>query len=157
METLNPSKRFNINLCKSENCVVSTDTTDIVQKLFAEAEKLILGNNSICPSLGSVNTKLGESKSGSCIQFVMVKPKCRYSCDSDCAMFKCIKVCSHTIACEYCDNYLQPFLNQATSVLNLYELAKSDTKQNPGKRPLKQKVSSKSTAKAITELRSINC
>ena len=38
----------------------------------------------------------------------------------------------------------------------LYELAKSDTKQNPGKKPSKQKASSKSTVKAITELRSIN-
>ena len=72
METLNLSKRFNIcgNQFNAENCAVSAD---ILQKMFAKAEKLVMGNNSICPSPGSVNAKLVESKSGNRPHFVMVK------------------------------------------------------------------------------------
>ena len=101
-----------------------------------------------------MNAKLVESKSGSRPHFVTVKAKHKYSCDSDCAMFKCAKICSHTIACAYLDDQLQSFLNQATSVPNLYELAKSDMKQKAGKKPSKRKASSKSTIKAITEQKS---
>ena len=126
-EIVNPTKL--LNMCRKqfnvENCAISTD---ILQNMFSKAEKLVLGTNSICPSPGSVNVKLVESKSGSRPHFVMVKAKHKYSCDSDCAMFKCAKICSHTIACAYLDDQLQPFLNQATSVPNLYELAKSDMK-----------------------------
>ena len=57
-------------------------------------------------------------------------------------------------ACAYLDDQLQSFLNQATSVPNLYELAKSDTKQKAGKKPSKRKASSKSPIKAITEQKS---
>ena len=146
-EIVNPTKILNI--CRRqfnvENCAISTD---ILQNIFSKAEKLVLGTNSICPSPGSVNAKLVESKSGSRLHFVTVKAKHKYSCDSDCAMFKCAKICSHTIACAYLDDQLRLFLNQ---VPNLYEFAKSDTKQKAGKKPSKQKNSSKSTIKAITE------
>ena len=80
----------------------------------------------------------------------------KYACDSDCAMFKCAKICSHTIACAYIDDQLQPFLSQAITSPSLYELSKSGTVQNPGKKPCKRKASGKSTVKAITELRSVN-
>ena len=39
---------------------------------------------------------------------------------------------------------------------SLYELSKSGTVQNLGKKPCKWKASGKSTVKAITELRSVN-
>ena len=116
----------------------------------------MLGANSICPSPGSVNAKLVESKSGSRPHFVQVKAKHKYLCDSDCAMFKCAKICSHTIACAYIDDKLQPFLSQAIALPSFYELAKVDTVPNAGKKPCKRKASSKSTVKAITELISMN-
>ena len=98
-------KQFN-----TQNCMLSSD---ILQNMFMKAEKLVLGTNSICPSPGSLNAKLVESKSGSCPHFVTVKAKHKYACDCDCAMFKCAKICSHTIACAYIDDQLQPFLSQA--------------------------------------------
>ena len=131
-------------------------SSDILQNMFMKAEKLVLGTNSICPSPGSLNAKLVESKSGSRPHFVTVKAKHKYACDSDCAMFKCAKICSHTIACAYIDDQLQPFLSQAITSPSLYELSKSGTVQNPGKKPCKRKASGKSTVKTITELRSVN-
>ena len=135
----------------AQNCMLSSD---ILQNMFMKAEKLVLGTNSICPSPGSVNAKLVESKSGTRPHFVTVKAKYKYTCDSDCAMFKCAKICSHTIACAFIDNQLQPFISQAVTSPNLYELSKSGTADNPGKKPCKRKASSKSTLKALTELKS---
>ena len=124
--------------------------------MFTKAEKLVLGANSSCPSPDSVNAKLVESKSGSCPHFVTVKAKHKYLCDSDCAMFKCAKICSHIIVCAYIDDKLQPFISQAIASPSYYELAKADTVPNAGKKPCNWKASSKSTVKAIRELKSIN-
>lgn len=121
--------------------------------MFEKAEKLVHGTNSICPSPGTVNAKLVESKSGSRPHFVTVKADSKYACDSDCPMWKCSKICSHTIACAYIDGHLQYFLNQSTTSPNLYELAKSDTLKKAGKKPSKRKASTKSTTKAIAVLR----
>ena len=142
------------NLCgkhfNTDNCVLSPD---ILQSMFTKAENLILSKNSICPSPGSSNAKMVESKSGNRPHFVTVKGNCRYSCDSDCAMWKCAKICSHTIGCAFVDNQLQAFLSQATSTPNLYELSKSHIAHNPGKKPVKRKACSKSTMKAIVQHR----
>ena len=84
-----------------------------------------------------------------------VKAENKYACYSDCAMWKCSKICSHTIACAYVDGHLQNFLNQSTTPPNLYELAKSDTIKKAGKKPSKQKASTKSATKAIATLQSV--
>ena len=127
--------------------------SDVLQCMFDKAEKLVKGTNSICPSPGSVNAKLVESKSGSRPHFVTVNAQKRYLCDSDCAMWKCSKLCSHTIACAYIDGHLQSFLNLSASTPNLYELSKSGTTKNAGKKP-KRKACTKSATKAITSLQS---
>ena len=103
--------------------------------MFNEAEKLMKGSNLICPSPGSVNAKLVESKSGSRPHFVTVKPQSKYCCDSNFPMWKYCKLCSHTIACAFVDGCLQTFLNQSTSPPKLYELAKSDTTKSAEKKP----------------------
>lgn len=142
------------NLCgKKFNADTCALSPDILQSMFAKAQNLLLSKNSICPSPGSSSAKMVESKSGNRPHFVTVKGNCKYSCDSDCAMWKCAKICSHTIACAFVDNQLQAFLSQATSTPNLYELSKSHTVHNPGKKPVKRKACSKSTMKAITEHR----
>ena len=83
-----------------------------------------------------------------------VKPQSKYCCDSDCPMWKCCKLCSHTIACAFVDGCLQTFLNQSTSPPKLYELAKSDTTKSAGKKPTRRKASTKSATKAIAQLQS---
>ena len=113
---------------------------DILQCMFTKAERLVKGENSICSSPGSLTAKLVESKSGSRPHFVTVKSNNKYSCDSDCPMWKCAKVCAHTIASAYVDGNLQSFLNQAVSTPNHHELAKSDTAKNPGKKSAPRKA-----------------
>ena len=50
-----------------------TLASDVLQCMFDKAEKLVKGTNCICPSPGSVNAKLVESKSGSRPHFVTEK------------------------------------------------------------------------------------
>ena len=139
----------------SFNAEKSLLAKDVLQCMFSKAEKLVQGTNSICPSPGTINAKLVESKSGSRPHFVTVKANNKYSCDSDCPMWKCSKICSHTLACAYIDGHLQHFLDQSVTSPSLYELAKSDTTKKAGKKPSKRKASSKSASKAIAELQSI--
>ena len=147
------SKAFKIcgQTFSAENCLLAAN---VLQCMFDKAEKLVQGTNSICPSPGTVNVKLVESKSGSRPHFVTVKADNKYACDSDCPMWKCSKICSHTIACAYVDGHLQNFLSQSTTSPNLYELAKSDTLKKAGKKPSKRKASTKSATKAIAALQS---
>ena len=49
-------KQFNVDTCQL--------SSDILKNIFSKAEKLVCGQNTICPSPGSVNAKLVESKSG---------------------------------------------------------------------------------------------
>ena len=58
-------KIFNVDACQL--------SSDILKNMFSEAEKLVCGQNSICPSPGSVNAKLVESKSGQRPHFVVKK------------------------------------------------------------------------------------
>ena len=116
---------------------------DVLQCMFDKAEKLVQGTNSVCPSPGTGNAKLVESKSGSQPHFVTVKADNKYACDSDCPMWKCSKLYSHTISCAYVDGHLQAFLDQSTATPNLYELAESDTIKKAGKKPSKRKASTK--------------
>jgi len=137
---------FNANTCPLSD--------DILRCMFNKAEKLVRGENSICSSPGSLTAKLVESKSGSRPHFVTVKANHKYCCDSDCPMWKCAKLCAHTIASAYVDGKLQVFLNQTVSTPNHHELAKSDTTKNPGKKPASRKASTKSSTNAIQALQS---
>ena len=128
---------FNVDACQL--------SSDILKNMFSRAEKLVCGQNSICPSRGSVNAKLVESKSGQ-------RPESIFQ-DSDCPMWKCSKLCSHTIACAYQDGCLQGFLTQVTDAPSFYALSKASTTTKAGKKPEKRKASSKSSTKAFTELR----
>ena len=67
-------------------------------------------------------------------------------------MWKCAKICSHTIACAYQDKCLQEFLSRITDTPNFYALAKSGTPSNVGKKPHKLKACTKSSAKALSRL-----
>ena len=67
-------------------------------------------------------------------------------------MWKCSKLCSHTIACAYQDGCLQEFFAQATGTPSFYALAKASTTTNAGKKPQKLKASSKSSTKAFSKL-----
>ena len=99
-----------------------------------------------------MNAKLVESKSGQQPHFVVKKASSKYNCDSDCPMWKCSKLCSHTIACAYQDGCLQEFLAQATGAPSFYALAKASTTTKAGKKPQKRKASSKSSTKAFSKL-----
>ena len=114
------NKLFDTSSCQLSN--------DILRSMFAKAERLVTdGSNSICPSPGSVNAKLVASNSGQRPHYVVKKSSHKYNCDSDCPMWKCSKLCSHTIACAYLDGCLQEFLNKATEKPSFYALAKSGT------------------------------
>ena len=113
---------------------------DILSNMFKKAEELVSSPNSICLSPGSVNAKLVESKSGQRPHFVVKKASNKYCCDSDCPMWKCSALCSHTIACAYQDGFLQQFLSTVTNAPSFYALAKSGTKQKAGKKPQKRKA-----------------
>ena len=138
-------KQFNVDACQLSD--------DILKNMFSKAEKLVCGQNTICPSPGSVNAKLVESKSGQRPHFVMKKASFKYNCGSDCPMWKCSKLCSHTIACAYQDGCLQEFLAQATGAPSFYALSKASTITKAGKKPQKRKASSKSSTKTFTKLR----
>ena len=71
-------------------------------------------------------------------------------------MWKCAKICSHTIACAYQDKCLQEFLSRITDMPNFYALAKSGTPSNAGKKPHKFKACAKSTAKALSSLQEVH-
>ena len=58
-------KQFNVGACQF--------SSDILKNMFNKAEKLVCGQNTICPSPGSVNAKLVESKSGQRPHFVVKK------------------------------------------------------------------------------------
>ena len=138
-------KQFSVDGCQLSG--------DILVNMFIKAEKLVCGQNKICPAPGSVNAKLVESKSGQRPHFVVKKASSKYNCDSDCPMWKCSKLCSHTIACAYQDGCLQEFLAHATSVPSLYALSKVSTTTKAGKKPQKRKASCKASTKAFAELR----
>ena len=138
-------KQFSVDGCQLSG--------DILKNMFVKAEKLVCGQNKICPAPGSVNAKLVESKSGQRPHFVVRKSSSKYNCDSDCPMWKCLKLCSHTIACVYQDGCLQEFLAHATSVPSLYALSKVSTTTKAGKKPQKRKASCKASTKVFAELR----
>ena len=139
------NKLFDTSSCQLSN--------NILQSMFAKAERLVTdGSNSICPSPGSVNAKLVASNSGQRPHYVVKKSSHKYNCDSDCPMWKCSKLCSHTIACAYLDGCLQEFLNKATEKPSFYALAKSGTALNVVKKPAKRKGIKKSTTKVMMEL-----
>ena len=51
-------------------------------------------------------------------------------------MWKCAKICSHTIACAYQDNCLRDFLSKITETPNFYALSKCGTPCSAGKKPI---------------------
>ena len=109
---------------------------DILQNMFSKAEKLVTGANCIVSAPGTSTAKLVESKSGQRPHYVTRKGSHRYCCDSDCPMWKCSKVCSHTLACAFIDQHLQQFIDHlsgSSDAPNLYALAKSDTVSKQGK------------------------
>ena len=87
---------------------------DILHNMFRKAEKLVASPNSICPSPGSATAKLVEIESEQKPHFVTKKANNRYCCDTDCPMWKCAKICFHTIACAYQDKCLHDFLSKVT-------------------------------------------
>ena len=105
------SKSFSLcgNSLNADACQLSTD---ILKNMFGKSERIVCAQSSICPSPGSANAKLVESKSGQQPHLVVKKASSKYCCDSDCPMWKCSKLCSHNIACAYQDGCLQEFLNQ---------------------------------------------
>ena len=138
-------EHFSIDGCQLSN--------DILHNMFCKAERLVLAPNSICPSPGSTTAKLVESKSEQKPHFVTKKANNRYCCDTDCPMWKCAKICSHT---AYQDKCLQEFLSRITDTPNFYALAKSGTPSNAGKKPHKRKACTKSTAKALSSLQEVH-
>jgi hypothetical protein len=67
-------------------------------------------------------------------------------------MWRCSKLCSHTIACAFLDGNLQQFISHVTGQPSFYAPAKSGT---AGKKPSKKhKASSKSTTRALATLQS---
>ena len=78
------------------------------------------------------------------------KAASKYICDSDCPMWKCSKLCSHTIACAYQDGCLQEFLAHTSGAPSFYALSKSSS-TNAEKKPCKRKASSKSNTKDLRE------
>lgn len=67
-------------------------------------------------------------------------------------MWKCSKLCSHTVACAYLDGCLQEFLNVITDAPSFYALSKCGTPAQAGKKAHKRKACLKSAAKALTNL-----
>ena len=67
-------------------------------------------------------------------------------------MWKCAKICSHTIACAYQDNCLRDFLSKITETPNFYALSKCGTPSSAGKKAHKRKACTKSSAKALSSL-----
>ena len=120
--------------------------------MFGKSERIVCAQSSICPSPGSANAKLVESKSGQRPHFVVKKASSKYCCDSDCPMWKCSKLCSHTIACAYQDGCLQEFFNQVIDAPSFYALSKASTTSKAGEKPQRRKASTKSTTKALTAL-----
>ena len=127
-------------------------SADILHNIFCKAERLVLAPNSICPSPGSATAKLVESKSEQKLHFVTKKANNRYCCDMDCPMWKCAKICSHTIACAYQDKCLRDFLSKITETPNFYALSKCGTPYSAGKKAHKRKACTKSSAKALSSL-----
>ena len=140
-------QRFNVDKCQLSN--------DILKDMFRKAEMLVSAPNSICPSPGSSNAKLVESKSGQRPHYVTKKGSYKYCCDIDCTMWKCSKLCSHTIACAFQDGSLQQFLSQISGPPSLYALSKAGTTSKAGKKPQKRKASAKSTTKLYSEIADI--
>ena len=140
-------------ICGEHYCVDGCQlSADILHNMFRKAERLVLAPNSICPSPGSATAKLVESKSEQKPYFVTKKANNRYCCDTDCPMWKCAKICSHTIACAYQDKCLRDFLSKITGTPNFYALSKSGTPSSAGKKAHKRKACTKSSAKAISSL-----
>ena len=150
-KTASSSDNF-LTICGKQFSVNASNSGDILKNMFCKAEKLVCGQNAICPSPGSANAKLVESKPGQRPHFVVKKASSRYNCGSDSPMWKCSKLCSHTIACAYQDGCLQEFLAKATGAPSFYALAKTSTTTNAGKKPQKRKASSKSSTKAFSKL-----
>lgn len=127
---------------------------DILSGIFDKANRLVSDSTAIVSAPGkSTNVKMVESTSSSRPHMVTSNNKSVYSCDSDCGMWKCSKLCAHTVACAFLDNQLQAFLNSSKitkSSANFYSLSKFGTPVNPGKKPNKsRKASSKAATKAI--------
>ena len=130
-------------------------SSDILTNMFAKAEKLVRApeGTSICLSPGSSTSRLVVSKSGQRPHFVQKKTAGKFCCDSDCPMWRCSKLCSHTIACAFQDGNLQEFISHTTGQLSFYALAKSGTSDKAGKKPgKKRKASTKSTTRALAGL-----
>ena len=149
VESSHPSLSICGNLFFAEKCQLSQD---ILLNIFSKAEKLVRSTTSICQSPGSTDARLVESKSGQRPHFVMKTRNNRYNCDVDCPMWKCSKLCSHTVACAYLDGCLQEFLNAITDAPSFYALSKCGTPAQAGKKAHKRKACSKFVAKALTNL-----
>lgn len=125
---------------------------DILANMFIKAERLVSVSGNICLSPGSSTSKLVASKSGQRPHFVQRKTDTKYCCDSECQMWRCSKLCSHTIACAFQDGNLQQFISHVTGQPSFYALAKSGTTEKAGKKPSKRKASSKATTKVISDI-----
>jgi len=107
---------------------------------------------SICLLPGSSSSRLVESRSGQRPHFVQKKTNSKYCCDSDCPMWRCSKLCSHTIACAFLDGNLQQYISHVTGQPSFYALAKSGTEKTGKKPSKKRKASAKSTTRALATL-----
>ena len=131
---------------------------DILAGMFQKAENLLNSPESICLSPGGLpGSKRVASKSGQRPHFVQRKAPNRYCCDSDCPMWKCSKLCSHSMACAFQDGNLQQFISHVTGQPCLYALAKSGLVDKAGKKPSKRKASSKAATKAISAVQEEMC
>ena len=147
------SSHSSLSICGNtffaDKCQLSED---ILYNIFSKAEKLVCSATSICQSPGSTDARLVESKSGQRPHFVVKTRNSKYNCDADCPMWKCSKLCSHTVACAYLDGCLQEFLNVITDAPSFYALSKCGTPAQAGKKAHKRKACTKSAAKALTNL-----
>ena len=149
-----PSNAPVLKICSSEFNVKGLKLPiDILSNMFSKAERLVTGSSCIVSAPGTSTAKLVESRSNQRPHYITRKGLHKYCCDTDCPMWKCSKICAHTIASAFTDNNLQQFLSGCGSEPNLYALAKSNTKTNAGKKPARRKALTKSASKAITLMR----
>ena len=88
-----------LSMCGHQCTSIETPTRHSAEHV-QWSHKLVTGANCIVLAPGTSTEKLVENKSSQRPHCVTRKGSHRYCCDSDCPMWKCSKVCSHTLACH---------------------------------------------------------
>ena len=79
-----------------------------VQGIWQKAEELLRNTNSISPAPDCDNkSKMVISRSGKRPHVVACMKQGKCMCDSDCANWKSLKICSHSVAVAHVNNSLE--------------------------------------------------